>query len=158
MFLKSNRPVIDKSPIVSNSNKKLVPTIISQEMNIMGNLISDGPINVDGRIEGNIQCGIITVGESGKIRGDIIAEVAHVHGDVSGLIKAKEVHLYAACRVEGSIMHESLSIEDGAFVDGKFKRMDKLSLRDTPMEDSRISLIEDSQDSLETLEKLRLVS
>jgi len=36
-----------------------------------------------------------------------------------GSIKARTVLLYATAEVNGTIMHESLTIEDGASVDGK---------------------------------------
>ncbi|MEJ0009311.1 MAG: polymer-forming cytoskeletal protein [Alphaproteobacteria bacterium] len=38
--------------------------------------------------------------------------------------------LYSTARVNGTIMHEALSIEDGAFIDGKLKRTDRISLED----------------------------
>ncbi len=106
-------------------NKDTTPSIISHDMNILGNLISDGYVDIDGRIEGNVKCVALTVREKGMIKGDIIAEKVKVCGEVSGLIKSRYVHLTCTAKVRGVIMHESLSVDDGAFIDGQCKRMDR---------------------------------
>jgi cytoskeletal protein CcmA (bactofilin family) len=78
----------------------------------------------------------VTVRPNGKIRGDINAQAVHVYGEVHGLIRAQSVHLYSSCHVEGVIIHHSLSVEDGAFIDGKFKRTQEKTLGDMKDEDS----------------------
>ncbi len=100
------------------------PTIISADVHMLGNLISEGVLDIDGRIEGNIKCKCVTIRKNGSVKGDILADEVHIFGEVIGLIKARDVHFFSTCHVEGVIMHESLTIEDGAFVDGQFKRMD----------------------------------
>ena len=102
--------------------RKQPPTVVAADVNLLGNVISEGTLDVDGRVEGNIKCKSMTLRKNGAVIGDIVADSIHVYGRVKGLIKAKDVHLYSSAHVEGVIMHESLSIEDGAFVDGQFKR------------------------------------
>lgn len=106
--------------------KGMQPSVIAADLNVLGNIISDGVLDVDGKIHGNIRCHTVSLRPNGKVVGDIHAEIVHVYGAIEGVIKAKTVMLYSTARVVGTIMHESLSIEDGAFVDGKFKRTDKV--------------------------------
>jgi cytoskeletal protein CcmA (bactofilin family) len=127
--------------------KASVPSIISQDMNILGNIVSEGSIDIDGKIEGNIRCDRATIRENGRVNGDIVANHIAVHGEVHGLIKAKSVNLYSTCHVEGIIMHESISIEDGAFVDGKFKRTDKVFVDEN-----------EEPEEVRMLENIRLIS
>jgi cytoskeletal protein CcmA (bactofilin family) len=133
MFLKTNKAV-EAAALNANSNntapKKGTPSILSADMHILGNLVSEGAIDIDGSIEGNVKGNQITVRAQGKITGDITAEVVHVYGQVRGLIRAHAVHLYASSHVEGVIMYHSLTVEDGAFVDGKFKRIQEKSMHD----------------------------
>jgi cytoskeletal protein CcmA (bactofilin family) len=103
--------------------KKSVPSIVSADLNILGNLVSEGLIDIDGVIEGNIKADQVTIRNNGKIRGDIAANVVHIYGEVQGVIRASSVFLYSSCRIEGIVVHQSLSVEDGAFIDGKLKRM-----------------------------------
>ena len=117
-------------------NKHAVPSLISSDMSILGNLVGEGVIDIDGNIEGNIKCHSVTVRKNGFIKGDLVAEEVFVYGRIQGLIKARNVQFMQGCHVEGVIMHESLTIEDGAFVDGRYKRTDKLIL-DDPLSDEK---------------------
>src|SRR5690606_22288517 len=85
-----------------------------------------GYIDINGRIDGNVKCLALTVREKGYVKGDIIAGTVDVYGEVSGLIKATHVNLHSKCRIEGVVMHKTLTVEEGAFIDGQCKRTDKL--------------------------------
>ena len=148
-----------KKPAKKPAGRKSAPTIISSDLSILGNLIGDGVLDIDGKIEGNVKASRVTLRENGLIIGDLYAESAQIYGQIKGLIKAKNVHLFASCNVEGTIMHESLSIEDGAFVDGKFKRTDKVSLNEIPF--SRIDQDDGEEEDaspIDLLENIRLIS
>lgn len=110
-------------------------SVIAQDTNILGTLISDGSIDFDGTVDGNIRCHTLTVRKHGNVKGDITADMLHVYGKINGLVRAKHVHLYKGCHVEGIIMHEGLIIEDGAFMDGKCKRIDKPTSANETIED-----------------------
>ncbi len=118
-------------------NGHSVLSVIAQDTNILGTLISDGSIDFDGTINGNIRCHTLTVRKQGNVTGEITVDTLHVYGKIDGLIRAKHVHLYKDCHVEGIIMHEGLIIEDGAFMDGKCKRMDKPMNADEIAEEER---------------------
>ena len=45
-----------------------------------------------------------------------------VNGTINGRIKARSVELFSSAHVVGDIMHEDLSIETGAFLEGHCKR------------------------------------
>jgi len=152
----------------ANTAKGRVPSVISADMQVLGNVVCEGMIDLDGKIDGNVRCHSISVRANGRVRGDITGEVVHVYGSVEGLIKAKSVTLYQSARVQGTIMYESLTIEDGAFVDGKFKRTDKVFLDETmpalgysPVLDPMFVNDNDepvSDDEMKVLENLRLIS
>jgi cytoskeletal protein CcmA (bactofilin family) len=108
----------------------MTPSVIAADMNVLGNVISDGMLDIDGKIEGNVRCHTVSIRENGRVKGDVIAEVVHVYGVVEGLLKATSVMLYSSAKVTGTVMHESLTIEDGAFIDGKLKRTDKIFIED----------------------------
>ncbi len=117
----------DKATTVTKKHV-LVPSVISDDMHLIGNVISpEGALDIDGQINGNVRCHTVSLRENGKVVGDIVAEQIYIYGTVEGLVKARSVTLYSTARVTGSIMHENLSIEDGAFVDGKFKRTDRIN-------------------------------
>jgi cytoskeletal protein CcmA (bactofilin family) len=51
------------------------------------------------------------------------AEGVRVQGKIVGTIKAKTVELAGTGHVTGDILHESLSVENGAFLNGHCRRM-----------------------------------
>ncbi len=96
-----------------------VPSIISPDLKIVGHLKSNGAIQIDGTIEGDIDVPLLTVGEQGKIDGSTVAETVRIFGTVSGRVQAKSVRLDASARVTADITHESLALEVGAYFEGK---------------------------------------
>src|SRR5689334_15500349 len=123
MFLK-NQSNLD-SKIAAQHTNDSVPTIVAKDFNILDNVISDGTVDFDGTIQGNIRCHTLNVRKNANITGEIHANDVFVYGKVRGIIRAKNVYLYNGSRIEGIVMHETLAMEDGAFLDGKLKRTDK---------------------------------
>ena len=96
-----------------------VPSIISSDLEIVGDLKSDGEIQIDGTVKGDIEGRRLTVGEQGKIDGTTVAETVRIFGTVSGRVQAKIVRLDKSAKVTADITHETLTIEAGAYFEGK---------------------------------------
>lgn len=141
------------------TSKKSVPSVIAEDVSFLGNIISEGMIDFDGKIDGNIHCQTAIIRPSGIVNGEVIADTVQVYGTVKGLIKAKNVHLYASAVVEGIIMHEAITIQDGARIDGKFKRTNKAAAQ--LRHDASESMDDDFDGGMEApkvLEGLRLIA
>ena len=108
-----------------------VPSIISAEVTVRGTLVSAGDVQVDGKIDGDIRASSLVVGEKAVIVGDVYAEDAVVRGRVEGSICARKVQLCSTCHVAGNVLHESLSVESGAFFEGNCRHSDN-PLADAP--------------------------
>jgi cytoskeletal protein CcmA (bactofilin family) len=101
-----------------------VPSIIGEDLMITGNVTSKGEIQVDGEIQGDVQCGSLLLGDKSQITGCVLAEDVVVRGRVLGSIRGLRVTLQAQSHVEGDIYHQSLAIEQGAYFEGKSRRTD----------------------------------
>lgn len=108
------------------------PSIIAQDLRVLGNLAGDGMVDVAGVIDGNVRAAAFTLRPQGVVNGEIVADTVHIYGRVKGMIRARHVHLHSSSHIEGVVLHESLSIEDGAYIDGKCKRSDKPLEQETP--------------------------
>jgi cytoskeletal protein CcmA (bactofilin family) len=125
MFSKANKQTssvsaLDGKPAARSS----VPSIISPDLRINGDMVCSGDIQIDGWVEGDIQSRNVTVGEAATVHGAIQAENVKICGIVNGQIRADNVVLEKSARVTGDILHKSLSIEQGAFLEGMCKRID----------------------------------
>ncbi len=106
-----------------HADRPAPPSIISKDLTITGDLISEGDIQVDGVIEGDLRSRSLTVGETAEITGSVEAETARVHGCIKGQIKASVVELMRDAKMIGDIIHGTLSIEAGAHVEGSLTRI-----------------------------------
>ena len=97
---------------------------IGTDLTIIGNLVSKGEVHIDGEVQGDLHAANIVVGESARITGGIVADEVIVRGTVMGSIRGKRVVLQSSSKVEGDIFHSQLAIEQGAFFEGKSRRMD----------------------------------
>ena len=100
-----------------------VPSIISPDLEIVGNLKSNGEIQIDGMVKGDIDGYLLTVGEQGKVDGSTVGETVRIFGTVSGRVQAKTVLLAKSAKVKADITHETLAIEAGAYFEGKVHRL-----------------------------------
>ena len=101
---------------------KVVPSIIGTDLTVTGNVISKGEVQVDGVIQGDINCTSLIVGEKAQITGGIVAEDVVVRGRVNGSIRGVRVTLQSTSQVDGDIFHKSIAIEQGAYFEGKSRR------------------------------------
>lgn len=112
------------------------PSILSADMQITGDIVSDGEVQIDGILSGDVKCAKLTVGESGRISGAVLADECLVHGEIVGEIKADSVTLSRSSRVEGDVLHDTLAIEPGARLDGHCRRIEA-----TDADDPKLDLV-----------------
>ncbi len=105
-------------------SKASVPSIISTDMTVIGTLNATGDIQIDGKVEGDINTFSMTVGEKAVVNGEIRAEECVIRGHIIGSVRARKVHLAATAHVEGDILHHALAVETGAFFEGNCRHSD----------------------------------
>jgi cytoskeletal protein CcmA (bactofilin family) len=97
-------------------------SVIGADLKITGNLECRGEVQIDGHVEGNIQAQRIVIGKGASTTGNLLAEAIEVGGNVGGSIRGNAVTLRSSSRVEADVFHKTLSIEQGAFFEGKSRR------------------------------------
>lgn len=120
----TERPPTTYAKAPTPAASKMVPSIIGEDLTIQGNVNSKGEIQVDGDIQGDINCGSLLLGDKSHVSGNVVAEDVVVRGRVVGSIRGLRVTLQAQSHVEGDIFHQSLAIEQGAYFEGKSRRSD----------------------------------
>jgi cytoskeletal protein CcmA (bactofilin family) len=113
MFSKGNK----------STSRRPTPSIIGADCIFTGDILSEGEVQVDGRLKGDLRCHALIIGEKGSVTGEINAETVSVLGSVTGQITAQAVVLAKTAHILGDITHDSLSVEVGAYVEGRFNRL-----------------------------------
>jgi cytoskeletal protein CcmA (bactofilin family) len=95
-------------------------SVLDAQMFVRGDLVTDGTIRVDGRLEGNIiRSDIVVVGPKASVIGNIVAREVVVAGSVEGNITAESrVELDNAAVVIGDIIAGSILTHEGAQIRG----------------------------------------
>ncbi len=119
---------VESRLLVPLSTPALEKTVshIGSDLTIIGSIEAQGEVIFDGRIEGDIVSGTIFVGDGAVVVGKIKSNIASVKGSVIGTVWARKIALLAGSKVEGDIYHNQLSIEEGAYFEGRSRRSDVL--------------------------------
>ncbi|MGB3625098.1 MAG: polymer-forming cytoskeletal protein [Henriciella sp.] len=105
----------------SKPTARSAASIICGDMEINGSISSEGALQIDGVVDGDVTAADITIGSSGRVVGEVRAEAVKVKGEVRGSIRARKVELETGARVHGDIIHSSLSIQPNAMFEGQVK-------------------------------------
>jgi cytoskeletal protein CcmA (bactofilin family) len=125
MFSKSKEsPAAPNAVPATRTGRNAAPSIISADLIVTGTLVSNGDIQIEGVVEGDVRSAGLVIGEKAQIRGEIQADDITVRGRVVGRIHGRKVQLAATSHVEGDILHEAFSVEAGAFFEGSCRHSD----------------------------------
>jgi cytoskeletal protein CcmA (bactofilin family) len=97
-----------------------IASLIQKQVSIKGSLSFSQPLFFDGQIEGDLETtGSLTIGENGRVNGNIRAKELVVWGAVQG-----NMHVDEACSLErdatvnGDVVARILRMEEGATFNG----------------------------------------
>jgi len=114
MFGKNERPASSGGGNMS---------FIGGDVTITGNIGGKGALHIDGRVDGDVGCASITLGQGGTIHGNVTADEARIAGTIEGTVAAKSLVIDATARISGDLSYDAVSIESGAVVEGRVKRL-----------------------------------
>lgn len=98
-------------------------SFLGSDVTITGNIGGDGNLHIDGRVDGDVHCGSLIVGHSGQVNGNISAGQAKIAGSVNGTVAAETLTIESSARITGDLSYDSVSVETGAQVEGRVKRL-----------------------------------
>jgi len=104
---------------MNNSNNS--KNVLSSDVEIKGNLKFSGELTFEGKLDGEIQTdGVLNLGDSAAVNGNINAQTVVVRGKVNGNIVAKEkIEIKSKAELFGDIRAAKLVIEEGVTFVGK---------------------------------------
>jgi len=96
-------------------------TVITQDVEITGNIRSASNIQFDGKLKGDLEAaGAASFGKTAAITGNVKAESVTIGGVVNGNIDAKDrIDMKGSAKITGDIRSKRLTVEDGVTFVGK---------------------------------------
>ncbi|MDB5495661.1 MAG: hypothetical protein JWP86_2998 [Phenylobacterium sp.] len=106
------------------ARKPLAASFIAANVRLVGELVSDGDVQLDGSLQGEARVDRLTLGETGSVEGSIVGDSVEVRGRVRGQITARSVRLLSTADVEGDVTHGEIVVEAGARFVGRSLRLE----------------------------------
>lgn len=101
-------------------------SVIGTDLTILGEniaIISRNRLRIDGDVQGDVHGSEVTISREGSVVGTIAAQRIEVFGGVKGAIRAPTVIVHPTAEVDAEIVHQSLTVEEGATLDGSMRRV-----------------------------------
>ena len=123
-FAQPNKIDFPKSEIIKEIypvDKKLNSTLmIGEGVTITGNIIADNEVIIQGIVEGDVECNVININQSGKIKGNIKSKNMNIEGVVDGEINVKDVlTIKSKGKLSGKINYGKIQIDEGGQLSGE---------------------------------------
>jgi cytoskeletal protein CcmA (bactofilin family) len=97
-------------------------SVLASDLVIEGDVTSEGPVDVHGKIVGSARAPEVVVAAFGRIEGSVSAHDLTVLGFISGSVSARHVQLAPTAVVHADVLHERIAIEAGAELEGRLER------------------------------------
>jgi len=139
----TRRPVNGSSAASDESAAAAVPreapvSMIGNDIQITGNIEAEVDLHIDGRVQGDVRCATLILGENSTVIGTIHAERVRVAGTVEGAIDTTDLAIEATARVQGDIAYSRLRIANGGVISG--------TITHKPLDESaRLKLVEEAE-------------
>lgn len=108
---------------VSGPGRDAGRSVISSDVRIEGSLATDGVLEFDGQITGDLQAHALGVGRAAQVNGNISGAFVTIDGTVDGDISATTLTLKPTAVVTGALSYVNVTVESGAVVNGRFSRL-----------------------------------
>lgn len=144
-------PQADPEPRMSNApatnlaaSKNREHATIGSTISIQGDLSGEEDLLIEGKLDGKIECHhhSVTVGKSGRIKGDIYGKIITVEGTVEGnLYGDEQLRVRQSGTVRGNIVAPRVVLEDGANFKGSIDMSPKDKSPGAPIRDKATTAI-----------------
>lgn len=108
------------------SISRTVVSILGSDLEIEGNIVSEGEVYILGTLKGSVTARKLTVGKGGMVDGRIDADTVVINGSVSGSLSAATALLCKTASVNADITYVTIEIHSGAFHNGHIRRVESI--------------------------------
>lgn len=96
-------------------------SVIGSDVVVTGNIRATADLHIEGRVDGDLDCGNLVIGGDATVKGQVRAESARVAGTIEGSVAIRQLLVEAGAKITGDVEYETISIENGAQIDGRLK-------------------------------------
>lgn len=127
---RDDRPTMPPAPPAPSggASKRGMFSVIGPDIVITGSIKASSELHIEGRVEGDVDCGTLAQGTDSQIFGSVTAESARLAGAIEGTVRAKLLTVERTARITGDVEYENITIENGGHIDGRLKHMSAITV------------------------------
>jgi cytoskeletal protein CcmA (bactofilin family) len=121
---RENAPMVPPAPPAqSGGGKRGMFSVLGPDVIVSGNITASADLHIDGRVEGDVNCGTLAQGAESQIFGSVTADAARLAGAIEGTVRVKTLTVERSAKITGDVEYENITIENGGHIDGRLKHM-----------------------------------
>jgi cytoskeletal protein CcmA (bactofilin family) len=93
-------------------------SVIGNGIVVTGSIKAEVDLHIEGRVEGDVHCATLILGERGSVTGNIFAVRVRVSGVVEGGVQTTDLAIESTARVNGDVTYSRLRIANGGIIAG----------------------------------------
>ncbi len=98
---RDNGPMVPPAPPQQASSKRGMFSVLGPDVTVTGNVTATADLHIDGRVEGDVNCGTLAQGSDSQIFGSVTAEVARLAGSIEGTVRVKTLTVERSAKITG---------------------------------------------------------
>ncbi len=98
-------------------------SVIASDVRIEGSVHTDGVLEFDGRIAGDLSAQALVVGRAAVVEGNVSGGFVTLDGSVQGDVSATTLVVKPTAKVDGTLAYDTVTVDSGAEINGKFRRL-----------------------------------
>ncbi len=111
-----------EKPEQRDKAEKNPASVIGADIVITGNIEASFGLLIEGRVNGDVRCATLILGENSTVTGSVYSDRIRVLGTVDGAIETKDLAIEATGKVVGDVVYERLKIASGGVIEGNMRR------------------------------------
>ncbi|RYD59250.1 MAG: polymer-forming cytoskeletal protein [Sphingomonadales bacterium] len=121
---RDERPAMPPAPPQQAAGaKRGMFSVLGPDVTVTGNVTASADLHIDGRVEGDVNCGSLAQGADSQIFGSVTAESARLAGSIEGTVRVRQLTIERSAKISGDVEYENITIENGGHIDGRLKHM-----------------------------------
>jgi cytoskeletal protein CcmA (bactofilin family) len=94
-------------------------SVIAEEVELTGNIKTQGALQIEGTVKGDIEVSSLTIGPTGIFEGNVTCRNLSVRGKFSGSSVCRELMVASSAVVDAKITYQDLTLQRGAVLRGE---------------------------------------
>jgi cytoskeletal protein CcmA (bactofilin family) len=96
----------------TNSAEKVSPTVVGAGSRFIGDIKTDGIVQIHGLVQGTISGNTVIIARGGRVIGRVNAKSLFLHGMMDGPATVDSVNVFADAQMTGALSYTNLNINN----------------------------------------------